>query len=122
MREIAFDSAASIARRIARGEFSARDALEYFLDRHQRLHPSLNAIVATDIPKARRRAGAIDAALARGERPGPLAGVPMTVKESFDVAGLPTCWGLEAHRGNIAARDALVVERLRAAGAVVWGK
>lgn len=122
MREIAFDSAASIARRIARGEFSARDALEYFLDRHKRLHPSLNAIVATDIPKARRRAGAIDAALARGERPGPLAGVPMTVKESFDVAGLPTSWGLEAHRGNIAARDALVVERLRAAGAVVWGK
>ena len=122
MREIAFDSAASIARRIARGEFSARDALEYFLDRQKRLHPSLNAIVATDIPKARRRAGAIDAALARGERPGPLAGVPMTVKESFDVAGLPTNWGLEAHRGNIAARDALVVERLRAAGAVVWGK
>jgi amidase len=122
MRQIAFDSATSIARRIARGEFGARDALEYFLERQQRLHPALNAIVVTDIAKARRQAGAIDRAIARGERPGPLAGVPMTVKESFDVAGLPTTWGVEAHRGNIAARDALVVERLRAAGAVVWGK
>lgn len=122
MRPIAFDSAASIARRIARGEFSARDALDYFLDRQRRLHPALNAIVATDLAKARRQAGAIDRAIARGERPGPLAGVPMTVKESFDVAGLPTTWGLEAHRGNIAARDSLVVERLRAAGAVIWGK
>ncbi len=122
MRQIAFDSAASIARRIARGEFSARDALEYFLDRQQRLHPSLNAIVVTDVARARRQAGAIDRAIARGDRPGPLAGVPMTVKESFDLAGLPTTWGLEAHRGNIAVRDALVVERLRAAGAVIWGK
>ena len=81
MRPIAFDSAASIARRIARGEFSARDALDYFLDRQRRLHPALNAIVATNLAQARRQAGAIDRAIARGERPGPLARVPLKGKE-----------------------------------------
>jgi amidase len=117
-----FDSALSIARRVRRGMLRARDALEFTLERQQRLHPALNAIVVTDVAKARRQATAIDRAIARGEAVGPLAGVPMTVKESFDIAGLPTTWGLAEHRGNIAARDALVVERLRAAGAVIWGK
>ncbi|MBC7781624.1 MAG: amidase [Proteobacteria bacterium] len=122
MNALTFLSAASLARRIARGSLSARDALEFHLERHERLHPRLNAIVVTDIPAARKRARAIDRARARGDRLGPLAGVPMTVKESFDIAGLPTTWGLDAHRSNIAQRDALVVERLRAAGAVIWGK
>jgi len=122
MRSIAFASAGGIARQIARGALRARDALEFFLDRQQRLHPTLNAVVVTDLPTAHRQANAIDRAIARGERIGPLAGVPMTVKESFDIAGLPTTWGLPAHKDNIAARDSLVVERLRAAGAVIWGK
>ena len=60
--------------------------------------------------------------LARGECWGPLHGLPMTVKESFDLPGLPTTWGFEALRGNIATRPAVAVQRLLDAGAVVFGK
>ena len=68
------------------------------------------------------RARQADAALARGESWGPLHGVPMTVKESFNVAGLPTTYGFEAFRDNRATTDAVVVQRLKAAGAVIFGK
>ena len=117
-----YASATSLARGIASGRTRAIDALEACLERQGRLHGELNAIVVTDLDRARREARAIDRAMRRGERPGPLAGVPMTVKESFDIAGLPSTWGVAAHRGNIATRDSRVVERLRAAGAVIWGK
>lgn len=117
-----FMSARALARRIAAGRVRAVDALEASLERQQRLHGELNAIVITDLERARRDARAVDRAIRQGERPGPLAGVPMTVKESFDIAGLPTTWGVAAHRGNVAIRDSVVVERLRAAGAVIWGK
>ena len=122
MTPLHFLPAAAIARRIRNGSLRAADALESVLERQQALHPRLNAVVVTDLPAARKAARAIDRALRRGEQPGPLAGVPMTVKESFDVAGLPTTWGLERRKDNIAQRDAAVVERLRAAGAVIWGK
>jgi amidase len=115
-------SAVALARRIGSGSLSAVDALDHMLERQKALHPRLNAIVVTDLAAARKAARAIDRALRRGERPGPLAGVPMTVKESFDVAGLPTTWGLDHWKNNVAQRDAAVVERLRAAGAVIWGK
>jgi amidase len=122
MTHPAFLSAQALARRIRSGRLSAADALEAALERQQRWHGSLNAVVVPDIGRARKAARAIDRALKRGDDPGPLAGVPMTVKESFDVAGLATTWGMEKHRGNIAAADAVVVQRLRAAGAVIWGK
>lgn len=118
----AFLSAQALARRIRSGRLSAGDALEAVLERQQRWHGRLNAVVVSDIDNARKAARAVDRALKRGASTGPLAGVPMTVKESFDVAGLPTTWGVEKHRGNIAAKDAVVVQRLRAAGAVIWGK
>ncbi len=72
--------------------------------------------------QARERARAADAALAKGEVWGPLHGVPMTVKESFKVAGLPTTWGNPPWKDNIAADNAVLVERLLAAGAVIYGK
>lgn len=122
MTPLHFLSAAAIARRIRNGSLRAADALESALERQQALHPRLNAIVVTNLAAARKSARAIDRALKKGGYPGPLAGVPMTVKESFDVAGLPTTWGLERRKDNIAQRDAAVVERLRAAGAVIWGK
>ncbi len=122
MTALHFLPAAAIARRIRNGSLRAADALESALERQQALHGRLNAVVITDLAAARKAARAIDRALKRGERPGPLAGVPMTVKESFDVAGLPTTWGLEHRKNNIAQRDSAVVERLRAADAVIWGK
>jgi amidase len=77
--------------------------------------------VVRDFDRAREAARAADAALARGERR-PLLGLPMTVKESHNVAGLPTTWGFEGFKGWIAPQDALGVARLKAAGAVILGK
>lgn len=122
MTDLAFKNASTIARQVRSGRLGARDVLEAALDRHERLHSLINAVVITDVDRARRTADAVDCAVARGDRVGLLAGVPMTVKEAFDVAGMPTTWGRQDLVGNIARRDAAVVERLEAAGAVIWGK
>ena len=115
-------SGRQLAARIRRGDLSAVEALDMAVARMERVNPRINAIVATDLPRARRQAKAADRARARGVPLGPLHGVPMTVKESFDVAGLPTTVGFEAQRDNRPVRDAVVVERLSAAGAIVFGK
>ncbi|HEX7761869.1 MAG TPA: amidase [Caulobacteraceae bacterium] len=81
----------------------------------------INAVVVRDFDRARAAARAADQALARGETR-PLLGVPITVKEAFNVAGLPTTWGLPGTSGIPVAEDAVVVQRLKAAGAVVLGK
>jgi amidase len=119
---VAFKSATDLARAIARGELSSREALDLYLARIEKHNPAVNAVIALRADEARREAEQADAALRKGGHRGPLHGVPMTVKESFDVAGLPTTWGVEKLRNNIAAQDALAVRRLRAAGAVVFGK
>ena len=82
---------------------------------------AINAVVVRDFDRARTAAKAADTALARGER-GPLLGLPMTVKESNNVAGLPTTWGSPAFAGWTAETDAVAVARLRAAGAIILGK
>ncbi len=122
MSDIAFQSAKRLAGRIRRRKIGCLEILDHYLVRMERFNPALNAIVETCIPTARARARAADAALARGEIWGPLHGVPMTVKDSFDVEGLPTTWGVPAQAGNIASADALSVARWRRAGAVIFGK
>jgi amidase len=122
MTDIAFLPARRLAGMIRRRKIGCLELLDHYLARVERFNPALNAIIATDIPAARRRARAADKAVASGDRWGPLHGVPMTVKESFDVKGLPTTWGDPGHKDNIAAADALSVTRLRDAGAVVFGK
>ncbi len=82
---------------------------------------AINAVVVRDFDRAREAAQAADAALARGEE-GPLLGLPMTVKEAFNVAGLPTTWGWPGTQGIPVSEDAVVVRRLKAAGAVILGK
>ena len=74
---------------------------EEAIERIERLDGPINAVVIRDFDRARVAAAEADAALARGERR-PLLGVPMTVKESFNVAGLPTCWGVPAMNGWVA--------------------
>ena len=118
----AFLSATALARRIRAGRVSASEALEAVLERQRRFHGALNAVVVTDAASARKAARAVDTARKRGASLPPLAGVPITVKESFDVAGLPTTWGLEKHRANIPSATAIAVQRLMDAGAIVWGK
>ncbi|HUN52815.1 MAG TPA: amidase [Candidatus Sulfotelmatobacter sp.] len=122
MTELAFRSATELAAEIAQRRLGSLELLDYFLARVDRFNPKLNILIAQDRDGARARAKAADAALARGERWGPLHGLPMTVKESYDVKGLPTTWGVPALKGSIAATNSVVVDRLQAAGAVVFGK
>lgn len=121
MTALCFQSALHIAAQLRRREIGAVECLEYFRERVERLNPALNAIVVFDWERACESARQADAALARGLPCGPLHGVPMTIKESFDVAGLPTTWG-DRSLSNVATRDDLVVERMKAAGAVIFGK
>ena len=122
MQDLSLLPAHELARRLRRREISAVELLEHHLSRADRLNPALKAVVVTQPEVALQRARAADEALARGEVWGPLHGLPMTVKESFDVPGLPTTWGFEAFRHNTATRHAVAVQRLRDAGAVIFGK
>jgi amidase len=122
MDELAFLPANELALRLRRRDVSALALLELFIGRIARHDGAINAVVVRDFERARERASAADAALAAGRLWGPLHGVPMTVKESFDLPGLPTTRGLEALRHNIATRPALAVQRLQDAGAIVFGK
>ncbi len=122
MADIHFQSAASLARDIREGRISARELLEHFLARVDLYNPDLNAIIQQDREGARGRADAADAARAAGAALGPLHGVPMTIKESYDLGGMPTTWGIPELRGSIAQQDALAVQRLKAAGANIFGK
>ena len=122
MVDLAFEPAHVLARKLRRREISAEELMRLYLDRVGRFNPKLNAIVVLDRDKALASALEADRELARGEVRGPLHGLPMTVKESFDVAGWTTTWGNPAWRGNVASADAAVVERLKRAGAIVFGK
>ena len=120
--DFAFDSAVELAARIRRRKISCVDLLEHYLDRVRRYNGDLTAVCVFDLASAKKRARAADKAIAKGDALGPLHGVPMTVKESFDVAGLPTTWGRPEMQKNIASRNAVAVDRLLAAGANVFGK
>lgn len=102
-------------------QVSAVELLGEAIRRIEARDPAINAVVVRDFERARAAARLADAALARGERQ-PLLGIPMTVKESFNVAGLPTTWGLPMGRGWVPPEDAVAVARLKAAGAVILGK
>ncbi len=112
-------TALATAAAIRSGETTALAECEAAIARIEERNPPLNAVVVRDYDRAREAAHALDAA---GPDERPLFGVPMTVKESFNVTGLPTTWGHEQHRDWIAPRDADAVARLRAAGAVILGK
>jgi len=119
---IAFQSATELARRIRAGEISSRELTELYIDRIERLDGALNAVVVRDFARARAAADAADRARAEGRDLGALHGVPMTIKESYDIAGLPTTWGIPEFRDNVAATDSETVRRYKAAGAHFMGK
>ncbi len=122
MDDIAFAPAHRLAQRIKLGEIGCLELLEHYLARVERFNGPLNAIIHLDVERARARAGAADEALRRGEDWGPLHGLAMTVKDSYDVAGWPSTRGLPELRDNIASANAVVVDRLLDAGAVIFGK
>jgi amidase len=110
----AYRSAGELAQSLATKEISAPDLTEA-------LDGDLNAMPVRDFTRARETAREADAALGRGERR-PLLGVPVTIKESYNISGLPTTWGNLAARDFIPQEDALAVARLRNAGVVILGK
>jgi amidase len=122
MDDIAFSDATSLVEGLEAREFSSAELLEHYVTRMERYNPEVNAIVATQLDKARERAREADQALARGQRWGALHGLPMTVKESYDIAGMATTWGNPLLRDNIAESDAVACRRLQAAGAIIFGK
>jgi amidase len=120
--ELAYSSAVALADRIRQREISSREAIDYFLARVETLDKRINSVVTIDAERARTEADAADAALARGELRGPLHGVPMTIKDSFQTAGMRTTSGAPELASFIPTEDAWPVARLREAGAIIFGK
>ena len=117
----AYSTAHELVAMLAARQISARELCDEAIARIERLDQQINAVVVRDFDRARAAADAADAALAKGERR-PLLGLPMTIKEQYNIAGLPTSWGYPQCRDWRPDADALTVARLKAAGAVILGK
>lgn len=122
MTDLTTLSASAIARAIQRGEMSSLEVVDAHLARIEAVNPAINAVVQLRAEAARGDARAADAQLARGERRGPLHGVPVTVKDCYDTAGIVTTGGTLGRAEFVPDTDAPAVARLKAAGAVVLGK
>lgn len=122
MSEIWQLSAIEQAQRIARRQLSSVEVVEAHLARIEAVNPALNAVVRVLADAARAAARRADQQVASGAALGPLHGVPCTVKENIDMAGLPTTWGVPALAEAVVPADAPVVERMRAAGAIPIGR
>lgn len=117
-----FKSATMLAGAIRSGEITSVELLNLYLDRIQRYNGDINAVVALDVTAARKRAAEADKALAQGRVWGALHGVPMTVKDVFEVAGMPATSGDPVLTDYIPQRNATAVQRLINAGAIIFGK
>ncbi|HLJ65692.1 MAG TPA: amidase, partial [Stellaceae bacterium] len=115
-------SATTLAHMIREKSVSALEVAEAHLARIAAVNPKLNAIVAIDPERVRADAKAADAALAGSGIKGPLHGVPVTIKDTFDVAGLKATSGTLGRAHHVPSSDATVVTRLKAAGAIILGK
>ena len=107
----AYRPAGELVSALVARQVSSRELVDSAIARIEALDPKINAVVVRDFDRARAAADAADAALARGERH-PLLGLPMTVKEAFNVAGLPTTWGHPKFKDWRPDADALAVQRL----------
>jgi aspartyl-tRNA(Asn)/glutamyl-tRNA(Gln) amidotransferase subunit A len=114
---------ADLAAAVRGGDLSARDLVAHALERIDALNPAVNAFTAVDGERAMADASALDARIAGGDDPGPLAGIPIGVKDNDDATGFVTTVGSAVHAGDPpATRDSVLVARLRAAGCIVVGK
>ena len=116
-----YQTAGDLVEALASRQVSSRELVDAAIARIEALDPKINAVVVRDFDRARTAADAADAALERGERQ-PLLGLPMTVKEQFNIAGLPTTWGFPKFKDWRPDADALAVQRLKAAGTIILGK
>jgi amidase len=122
MSTFIYQTAGDLARLIREGKASCTEILDAHLERVARYNPDLNAIVTLDEETARKRAREADLALANGVLWGPLHGVPVTIKDAYETAGLRTTSSYKPLENYIPVRDATVVARLRQAGAIIIGK
>jgi amidase len=120
--EVVYQSAATLARQIRLREVSSREVLEAYLERVSKLDGPINSVVTIDAERAGREAAAADDAVVRNEPLGVLHGVPMTVKDSWQTVGMRTTSGAPELAQFVPEVDAWPVARLRAAGAVIFGK
>lgn len=117
-----YRSARELVAAMSRGELSSRELLEAYIARIAQHNPAINAVVAMDLGAARRAADAADAAARRGESLGPLHGLPMTIKDTYEVPGMPCTAGAPAYRDHRPQQAAVAVQRLVEAGAIIFGK
>ena len=122
MDDLIYQSTTIIAGAIRDKQVSSEEVVNACLARIEEVNPKLNAVVQLVADRALDEARAADAALARGQINGPLHGVPMTIKDSFDTAGIISTGGTKGRADFIPEQDAVVVSRLRAAGAILMGK
>ncbi|MBF6598938.1 MAG: amidase [Dehalococcoidia bacterium] len=122
MPDLAFESATNLARMLREKRVSSRELLDLYLGRIERYNPQLNAVVTLDGERARAEAQRADDETARGVTRGVLHGLPMTVKDSYETAGMRTTCGAPALADHVPGRDADAIARLRVAGAVIFGK
>lgn len=115
-------SAVQMADMVVRGDVSAAELVEAHIERIEQVNPALNAVVVRRYEQARAEAQETDKRRARGESLGPLGGVPITIKESIDVAGTPSTFGLPWRANTLAECDEAHVAQMKAAGAVILGK
>lgn len=115
-------TASELIAALAAGQWSSHELTQAHIARIESMDGPLNAVVVRRFEQALAEARAADQARAEGRALGPLHGLPMTVKEAFDVKGLPTCWGFEQFAGHLAGNHAVMVQRLVQAGAVILGK
>ena len=120
--ELAFRSAADLARLIRDGKVSPVEVVETYLARIDRFDGTLRAYVTVCRERALEEARAAEVARSRGNRLGPLHGVPFAVKDQFDTVGIPTTSGSRLHARRVPAADSTVVARLREAGGILLGK
>jgi amidase len=120
--DLPFQTAKQLATAVRKKKIGCLELLDLYLKRVEAHNPELNAIIATDIEGARKRAKAADKAVKAGKKLGPLHGVPMTIKESYDVAGYPTTWGHPPLKDHKADANSLVAQRMIDAGVTLFGK
>ena len=122
MTDLHFRSASDLSRMIRRREIGSAELTDHFIARIEKHDPKINAVVARDFDGARKAAKAADEALARGELQGPLHGLPFTIKDAYEVAGLTSTGGNPVWKDHVPAQSATTIERLQRAGAIVFGK
>src|SRR5690606_19246942 len=122
MDNLLYASLGELAQAIRDKQVSSVEVVEAHLRRIEAVNPALNAVVQITADSALEGARAADEALSRGDIRGPLHGVPMTIKDSFDTAGVISTGGTLGRASFIPERDATVVARVKAAGAILMGK